>query len=271
MVFQCFLRVPGPPGDHFWSQKRFQKQPKRRKRFLERQNGSQIASRALLGSLRGRKKSLGTSKGALGEISSEISSKNKPGYHGTGSAFEARAASKASETRARRSQRTLQAETAKKHQEEQEPPRAGQQEHRDSEPGHATVASRRRCAPPPRRLELGAFPRVFLRFSRGFPARSRRSLGKITGRSDTRRPKKPKQTKKNSREQPPTQPLVYFKSLQKRSKKRSKIEPKWLQNRSPEPPGGGKNKERNMKSFFWPPGGLPNRSRRPPEPKKNSW
>ena len=143
------------------------------------------------------KKSLATSKGALEEISSEISSKNKPGYHGTGSAFEARAASKASETRARRSQRTLQAETAKKHQEEQKPPRAGQQEHRDSEPGHATEASRRRCAPPPRRLELGAFPRVFLRFSRGFPARSRRSLGKITGRSDTRRPKKPKQTKKN--------------------------------------------------------------------------
>ena len=153
------------------------------------------------------KKSLGTSKGALGEILSEISSKNKPGYHGTGSAFEARAASKASETRARRSQRTLQAETAKKHQEEQKPPRAGQQEHRDSEPGHATEASRRRCAPPPRRLELGAFPRVFLRFSRGFPARSRRSLGKITGRSDTRRPKKPKQTKKNSSENSPQRSL----------------------------------------------------------------
>ena len=131
----------------------------------------------------------------------------KPGYHGTGSAFEARAASKASETRARRSQRTLQAETAKKHQEEQKPPRAGQQEHRDSEPGHATEASRRRCAPPPRRLELGAFPRVFLRFSRGFPARSRRSLGKITGRSDTRRPKKPKQTKKNSSENSPQRSL----------------------------------------------------------------
>ena len=146
----------------------------------------------------GQKKSLGTPKSGLGEILSEISSKNKPGYHGTGSAFEARAASKASETRARRSQRTLQAETAKKHQEEQKPPRAGQQEHRDSEPGHATEASRRRCAPPPRRLELGAFPRVFLRFSRGFPARSRRSLGKITGRSDTRRPKKPARTAPNA-------------------------------------------------------------------------
>ena len=153
------------------------------------------------------KKTLATSKGALGEISSEISSKMKPGYHGTGSAFEARAASKASETRARRSQRTLQAETAKKHEEEQKPPRAGQQEHRDSEPGHATEASRRRCAPPPRRLELGAFPRVFLRFSRGFPARSRRSLGKTMGRSDTKRPKKPKQAKKNSSENSPNAAL----------------------------------------------------------------
>ena len=152
-------------------------------------------------------KSLATSKGALGEISSEISLKRKPGYHGTGSAFEARAASKASETRARRSQRTLQAETAKKHQEEQKPPRAGQQEHRDSEPGDATEASRRRCAPPPRRLELGAFPPNFVRFFRGFPARSRRSLGKITGRSDTRRPKKPKQTKKNSSENSPQRSL----------------------------------------------------------------
>ena len=160
-----------------------------------------------LGGPPGAKKSLGTPKGSWGEISNQVSSNIKPGYHGTGSAFEARAASKASETRARRSQRTLQAETAKKHQEEQKPPRAGQQEHRDSEPGHATEASRRRCAPPPRRLELGAFPRVFLRFSRGFPARSRRSLGKITGRSDTRRPKKPTQAKKNSSENsPPTQP-----------------------------------------------------------------
>ena len=185
-----------------------------------------------------KKKSLGTSKGALGEILSEISSKNKPGYHGTGSAFEARAASKASETRARRSQRTLQAETAKKHQEEQKPPRAGQQEHRDSEPGHATEASRRRCAPPPRRLELGAFPRVFLRFSRGFPARSRRSLGKITGRSDTRRPKKPKQTKKNSSENSPQRSLKFTSnSLQNQAK----IEPEWLQKCSPETPGGEKS------------------------------
>ena len=62
--------------------------------------------------------------------------RKKPGYHGTGSAFGARAASKTSEARARRSQQTLQTETEKKHQEEQEPPRAGQQEYRDSEPGH---------------------------------------------------------------------------------------------------------------------------------------
>ena len=80
----------------------------------------------------------------------------KTDYHGTGSAFGARAASKASEARARRSQQTLQAETKKKHQEEQELPRARQQEHRDSEPGHSTEASRRRYAPPPRRFELGA-------------------------------------------------------------------------------------------------------------------
>ena len=33
-----------------------------------------------------KKKSLATSKGGLGEISNEITSKNKPGYHGTGSA-----------------------------------------------------------------------------------------------------------------------------------------------------------------------------------------
>ena len=72
----------------------------------------------------------------------------KPDYHGTGSACGARAASKASEARAPRSQQTLQAETEKMHQQEQEPPRAGQQEHRDSEPGHSVKprvgAARRR-------------------------------------------------------------------------------------------------------------------------------
>ena len=121
---------------------------------------------------------LGTSWAALGAI---CSSNIKPGYHGTGSAFEARAASKASERRARRSQQTLQAETAKKHQEEQKPPRAGQQEHRDSEPGHATEASRRRCAPPPRRLELGAFPTtfpaVFSQLSGSFPEKPWENYG----------------------------------------------------------------------------------------------
>ena len=162
-----------------------------------------------------------------------IRDRNKPGYHGTGSAFEARAASKASETRARRSQQTLQAETVKKHQEEQKPPRAGQQEHRDSEPGHATEASRRRCAPPPRRLELGAFPRVFSRFSRGFPARSRRSLWEDYG---PQRHEETKETKANQeeqqREQPPTQPLVYFKiaskTLQNTLQNRAKMAPKSL-------------------------------------------
>ena len=64
-------------------------------------------------------------------------SQKKPGYHGTGSAFRARAASKASDARARRSQQTLQAETDKKHQEKQEPPRARHQEQRDSEAGHS--------------------------------------------------------------------------------------------------------------------------------------
>ena len=186
--------------------------------------------RSTPGTLRGRKKSLGTSKSALGEILSEISSKNKPGDHGTGSAFEARAASKASETRARRSQRTLQAETAKKHQEEQEPPRAGQQEHRDSEPGHATVASRRRCAPPPRRLELGAFPG-------SFPAVSSRLSGSIGEKPwenyGPQRREETKETKANQeeqqREQPPRQPLVYFKiaskTLQKKFKNRAKMAP----------------------------------------------
>ena len=150
-----------------------------------------------MGSLRGRKKSLATSKGALEEISSEISSKNKPGYHGTGSAFEARAASKASETRARRSQRTMQAETARKHQEEQEPPRAGQQEHRDSEPGHAPKASRRRCAPPPRRLELGAFPEVSCGFLAAVRLDSGEALGKLRAaatRKDQRNQSKPRRT-----------------------------------------------------------------------------
>ena len=163
--------------------------------------------RSAPGTLRGRKKSLGTSKGALGEILSDFTSKNKPGYHGTGSAFEARAASKASETRARRSQRTLQVETAKKRQEEQKPPRAGQQEHRDSEPGHATVASRRRCAPPPRRLELGAFPPsfpvVFSRLSDSIPEKPWENYG-------PQRHEETKETKANQeeqqREQPPTQP-----------------------------------------------------------------
>ena len=153
------------------------------------------------------KKSLGTSKGALGEISNEISSKIKPGYHGTGSAFEARAASKASEARARRSQETLHAETAKEHEEEQERPRQGQQEHRDSEPGHAPKASRRRCAPPPRRLELGAFPpsfpAVFSRLSGSIPEKPWENYG-------PQRHEETEETKANQeeqqREQPPTQP-----------------------------------------------------------------
>ena len=201
------MRVPGASRGSFLRSKTAPKTRCKPRPPLGGQKWLPNRFRSAPGTLRVRKKSLGTSKGALGEISSEISSKNKPGYHGTGSAFEARAASKASETRARRSQQTLQAETERKHQEEQEPPRAGQQEHRDSEPGHATVASRRRCAPPPRRLELGAFPRVFLRFSRGFPARSRRSLGKTTGRSNTKRPKKPKQATKNSSENRPQRSL----------------------------------------------------------------
>ena len=209
------MRVPGASRGSFLRSKTAPKTRCKPRPPLGGQKWLPNRFRSAPGTLRGRKKSLGTSKGALGEILSEISSKHKPGYHGTGSAFGARAASTASGRRARRSQQILQAEPARKHEGEQEPPRAGQQEHRDSEPGHATEASRRRCAPPPRRLELGAFPRVFLRFSRGFPARSRRSLGKTTGRSNTKRPKKPKQATKNSSENSPQRSLkLTSKSLQ---------------------------------------------------------
>ena len=143
------------------------------------------------------KKTLGTSKGALGEFWSEISSKMEPGYHGTGSAFEARAASKASEARARRSQETLHAERAKEHEEEQARPRAGQQEHRDSEPGHAPKASRRRCAPPPRRLELGAFPEFSCGFLAAFRLDPGEALGKLRAaatRKEQRNQSKPRRT-----------------------------------------------------------------------------
>ena len=52
--------------------------------------------------------------------------------------------------------------------------------------------------------------------------------------------------------------------LPKSSQHRPKMAPKSL----PGAPRERKNKECNMKSFFDPPGGLPNRTRRPPEPKK---
>ena len=153
----------------------------------------------------------------------------KPGYHGTGSAFGARAASKASETRARRSQRTLQAETAKKHQEEQKPPRAGQQEHRDSEPGHATEASRRRCAPPPRRLELGAFPEFSCGFLAAFRLDPGEALGKLRAaatRGDQRNQSKPRRTAAR------TAPNAASSLLQNRFKNAPKNVPKSSQNGS---------------------------------------
>ena len=96
-----------------------------------------------------------------------------------------------------KTQQTLQEETAKTHQQEQEPPRAGQQEHRDSEPGHSPVASRRRCAPPPRRIELGAFPELSCGFLAAFrldPGEALEKLRAAATRKGQRNQHKPRRT-----------------------------------------------------------------------------
>ena len=139
-----FLMIPGSSRGSFLRSKTAPKTRCKPRPPLGAQKWLPNRFRSAPGTLRERNKKSCNFQGPLGEISSEISSKNKPGDHGTGSAFGARAASKASGARARRSQPTLQAETAKTHQQEQEPPRAGQQEHRDSEPGHSLGAKRRR-------------------------------------------------------------------------------------------------------------------------------
>ena len=119
------------------------------------------------------------------------------------------------------------------HQQQQEPPRAGQQEHRDSEPGHSPVASRRRCAPPARRFEVGAFPAVFLRFS---PRLSGSIPEKPWEKCAPQRHEETEETEANQeerqREQPPTQPQVNLKiaskTIENRAQHRANMAPKSL-------------------------------------------
>ena len=96
-------------------------------------------------------------------------------------------------------------------------------------------------------------------------------MGKLRAaatRGDQRNQSKPRRTAARTAPNAALSLQVPHNFFQKPIPNGPKIEPKWLQNRSPEPPGGEKNKDRNMKSLFCLPGGLPNRSRRPPEPKK---
>ena len=143
----------------------------------EMKNIFQIASGALLGPPRGRKKSLETFTGALGETSNEISS-NK---------------NLAIMEREARSEREPQARQAEQEREERSKQCKRRRRRRTNNKDHherdsksielasplSPVASRRRCAPPPRRFELGALRELSYSFPAAFRLDPGEALGKM--------------------------------------------------------------------------------------------